>query len=40
MRQVAKKEWIKTSFWMPENNSVKETDKKETEGQQRKKLRM
>ena len=20
MRQVAKKEWIKTSFWMPENN--------------------
>jgi hypothetical protein len=22
MRQVAKHEWIKTSFWMPENNNT------------------
>ena len=30
MRQVAKKEWIKTSFWMPENTNV---DKKHIEAE-------
>ena len=36
MRQVAKKEWIKTSFWMPENNSAKEAVKEEAQGLQKK----
>lgn len=32
MRQVAKKEWIKTSFWMPENsNTDKAVEKKQSE---------
>ena len=37
MRQVAKKEWIKTSFWMPENSVTdKVEEKKQSDGEEAK----